>query len=149
VPSRRQPTHNLHIPRQQLRSELLAQLPRDVVRWGHRFVRYEEVEPRDAGGEPFVRLHLENEAKEPVARDVALLVAADGIYSAVCQQLFAAAPSDNGAPGPAAPSGDAAAHAAAQHEGQICVEESALDRYERLAAPYTLHPTPYNLNPKP
>jgi 2-polyprenyl-6-methoxyphenol hydroxylase-like FAD-dependent oxidoreductase len=138
VPSRRQPTHNLHIPRQQLRSELLAQLPSDVVRWGYRFVRYEEMEACEGGGEGRVRLFVENDAKEQVVRDFAMLVAADGIYSAVSQQLFTYAK--------ACPHSHAA-HASPPRAAASCADEeaaeaqeSALERYERRAAQLGLRP---------
>ena len=92
VAARAQPTHNVHVPRQQLRCELLRQLPGHVVRWGHRFLRYEQGRGGGdglggAGGS--VRVFLETRTGEELEEECALLVAADGIYSAVGGQLLA------------------------------------------------------------
>eukprot|EP00960_Hanusia_phi_P031259 749183-Hanusia_phi.AAC.8 len=72
--------YNVHIPRQKLRAELLAQLPEGVVKWGHQFERFEE---DSAQGD--VILHFTNDI--PPER-VSLLVAADGIYSGVRMQIL-------------------------------------------------------------
>ena len=126
MPTRRQPTHNLHIPRQQLRSELLDQLPRNVVHWGHRFVKYEEMKACQGCGEGRVRLFVENEANQPIVRDFAMLVAADGIYSSVSRQLFASAKASNLTPAPP--------HAASScDETSSEAQENALQRFERRA----------------
>ena len=97
-------THNLLVARQQLRKELLDKLPPQLVRWGHRFLRYEEIDVRrvrrdtDGGGgvgagageeeEGLVRIVFENEQGEEVCEEVDVVVAADGIYSAVMRTLL-------------------------------------------------------------
>ena len=77
------------------------------MRWGHRFLRYEESERAREEAEHeeaeysdvdsvsaaalhgrSVRAFFENSAKEHVSEKFSLLVAADGIYSAVTQQLI-------------------------------------------------------------
>uniref|UniRef100_A0A7S4PEB2 FAD-binding domain-containing protein n=1 Tax=Guillardia theta TaxID=55529 RepID=A0A7S4PEB2_GUITH len=72
--------YNVHIPRQQLRAELFAQLPAGVVKWGHQFVRFEEDSTQGD-----VIIHFGNDV--PSDR-VSILVAADGIYSGVKMQIL-------------------------------------------------------------
>lgn len=75
---------NAHVPRQELRRLLLDRLDPDTVRWGHRFVGYEEHNAGDGGG---VTVVLRTDDGEDVRARASVLIGADGIRSRVRRDL--------------------------------------------------------------
>lgn len=68
---------NAHISRQGLRRMLVEMLRPDTIRWGHKFLQYEEKESRK------LTLTFERRSGEQVTNHCSILVGADGIRSAV------------------------------------------------------------------
>lgn len=79
--------HNVHIPRQRLRDMMLQRVDPEVFQWNKKLIEFRQVDSNsnsNSNSEGMIELYFEDGSQELAS----MVVAADGIYSTIVQQVL-------------------------------------------------------------